>query len=133
MINKRIFFVIGFLALTCLCAGCGPNTPPKASSLVLRDQAIGLINKNDFLTAHVLLAQALRIDPYDAKANYALAICYLRQDPPNREGAIFYRNRARELGYVVPAWFDNALNPKLKAKEKKIKKRKPSPVSGKLR
>jgi len=131
--NKRIFFLIGLLTLAGLCAACGPYRPPKASSVVIRDQAIGLINKNDFLVAQVLLEQSLNIDPDNAKANYALAICYLREVPPDRKSAVVYRNRAQKLGYIIPAWFDNSLNPKPKVKEKKPKKRGFSPVSGKLR
>jgi Flp pilus assembly protein TadD len=130
MINRRILFLAG---LTALCAACGPSTPPKSSSVIIRDQAIGLINKNDFQIAKALLWQSLSLDPYNAKANYALAICYLRGNPPDRDNAMRYRNRARELGYAVPAWFDNALNPKPKAKEKKAKKRKAVQVNGKVR
>ena len=115
--------LIGLLVLAGLCAACGPNKPPKASSLVIRDQAIALINKNDFQIAKVLLWQSLNLDPNNAKANYALAICYLRQDPSDRKSAIVYRNRAQNLGYVVPAWFDKSLNPGVKAKKKKAKKR----------
>jgi len=133
MVNKRILFIVCLLVLTGLCAACAPDAPPKTSSVIIRDQAIGLINKNDFQIAKALLWQSLSLDPDNAKANYALAICYLRGNPSDRDNAMRYRNRAQELGYIVPAWFDNALNPKPKAKEKKPKKRKSSPVYGKVR
>jgi hypothetical protein len=71
-----------------------------------------------------LLGESLSLDHDNAKSNYALAICYLREDPPDSANAMRYRNRAQELGYVVPAWFDNSLNAQLKTKEKKTKKRR---------
>ena len=85
MVNKRIIFFVGLLILTGLSTACSPDVSPKPSSVVLRDQAIALINKNDFLVARVLLGESLSLDHDNAKSNYALAICYLREDPPDRD------------------------------------------------
>ena len=120
MANKSFLCVV--LAIVCACAAaCGPAKAPKASNAVLFDRAFALMNKNDFRTARILLDQSLKLDPNNAKANYSLAVCYLRSIPPDLDTAMDYRMRAQKLGYVVPQWFDSYYN-FLRSKAKKAKK-----------
>jgi len=65
------------------------------------------MEKNDFGAAQKILAQALQIDPQYPKANYALAVCYLRVNPPDLVKAKVYRDKAAKSGYRVPQWFDD--------------------------
>jgi len=79
----------------------------KESKEKLCQQAIATMEKNDFGAAQKLLGQALQIDPQYAKANYALAVCYLRANPPDLKKAVECRDKAKALGYVIPVWFEN--------------------------
>lgn len=92
-----IFLVFSFITKNNL-------TETKSS---LCQKGIALMEESKFEAALEALNQAIKIDPQYPKANYALAVCYLRMDPPDLVKARQYRQKAFAGGYVIPAWFDD--------------------------
>ena len=84
----------------------------------LCDKALALMERGDFDQAKVYLSKALAEDPRYSKADYAMAVAYLRQAKPDIDKAILYKETAKNLGYVIPKWFDDYL---VKLRNKKTK------------
>ena len=116
MANKRLIFILAGLVLmagaVCACqAG-------KNDKVALYENAVLSMDKGDFIKPQALLQKALKIDPNYAKANYALAVCYLRQVPADVTRAQVYCARAKALGFVVPEWFNDYVKIVIKSKTK---------------
>jgi len=71
------------------------------------DQAIALMEKGDFIKAGIALEKIIHVDNRYARAHYALAVTCLRLNPPQLDKAMEQKIKARQLGYVIPEWFDN--------------------------
>lgn len=80
---------------------------PKAKSYC--EEAILYMEKGNFKKAIENLKVSIEIDPAYPKAQYAMAVCYARIDPPNTALARQHYEKAKELGYQVPEWFERHL------------------------
>lgn len=84
----------------------------------LYNKAVALMEKGDFDQAKACLSKALRKYPHYSKADYAMAVAYLRQPVPDINKAMVYKETAKDLGYTIPKWFDDYL---VKLRNKKTK------------
>jgi len=115
--RKTILFAI----VVVLVVGVGvifsvKNKGAFEKSRLLCDKAIAFMEEGDFNSAINYLEQSLEFNERYPKAHYALAVSYLRINPPDFSSAISHRDQAQKLGYLVPEWFDNYLRI-LRAKE----------------
>ena len=115
--RKIIFIAIAIILVvsTGIYLAAKRQTSSRKGKL-LCEEAIVLMEEGDFQSAIKYLEQSLAGNNSYAKAHYALAVSYLRIDPPDIRRAMSHRNRAQKLGYLVPEWFDNYART-LKAKD----------------
>lgn len=83
------------------------NFAPEAG--VYCDKAIAFMEKNDFKKAISYLQKSLEKDPRYPKSEYALAVCYIRMNPPDLKSAKEHYQRAKKLGYQAQEWFERHL------------------------
>ncbi|MFH0732181.1 MAG: tetratricopeptide repeat protein [Candidatus Omnitrophota bacterium] len=88
---------------------------PAAKTLC--ESAVSYMEKGDFTIAIENLKKAIKIDPRYPKPEYALAVCYLRMEPPDLNAAKEHYEKSKGLGYHPPEWFERHLR-KLEGKEK---------------
>ena len=78
--------------------------------------AVSYMEKEDFKIAIENLKASIDLDPKYPKAQYAMAVCYTRINPPDVKSARRHFEKAKKLGYQPPDWFEKFLS-KLERKE----------------
>ncbi|GEM_PF-4480818 len=70
---------------------------------------ITLMEKNEFSKAIDNLKKSIELKAQYSKAEYAMAVCYARINPPDIKSAKEHLEKAKKSGYQIPEWFEKYL------------------------
>jgi hypothetical protein len=108
-IKRKVIFFVGFLVVFTAIIFLYPKNTGDLSKEKLCEQAIVMMEKRQFDPAIKVLGKVLILDQDYPKANYVMAVAYLRKSLPDTKKAVEYRDKAKKLGYQIPQWFDDYL------------------------
>ncbi len=81
----------------------------KPTAEVYCELGISYMEKGDFNAAIENLKRSIELKGQYPKAEYAMAVCYTRINPPDTKSAREHLEKAKKLGYQIPEWFEKHL------------------------